>query len=82
MENMYYICTIEHKQIYTMISQITIEHDSHENKSTYYVGKASVATLNFNSDEFECFEDCTEEEKDEMYSEMKKDREEFINQVA
>ena len=48
----------------------TIEFRADENKAYTYRGKFLIATLDFNKDEFEEFDEMEESEKDYHYNEM------------
>lgn len=53
------------------------EYDSEENTATYYEDGFSVATLNFNTDEFEDLKEMTTEDEEFYYSEMSKSKNEY-----
>lgn len=59
-----------------------IEYRPQENKTYYYIDGIEVASLDFNSDNFEINEemDITEEQGEVYYAEMIQDREEYLNQ--
>lgn len=54
------------------------EYRADENKSLAYNGKSLVAVLYFNEDEFECFEDATEDELGIIYSELVQEKEDQL----
>ena len=56
------------------------EIDSHERRATYYIDDNCVATLDLQSDKFETFEPMTQHEKDEAYTSMRIEANEFMNE--